>query len=121
MENNQEQPVISPDMQESALLKLCPVCKHNISKNANICPHCGGRFQSFNRKNKLVAGLLAFCLGGIGIHKFYLGQTMQGILYLLFAMTFIPTIIAFIEGIYYIAVDEDEFDKKYNNELKSLV
>ena len=40
---------------------------------------------------------------------------MQGILYLLFFWTFIPALIAFIEGIYYIAVDEDEFDKKYNN------
>ena len=115
MENNQEQPVISPDVQESTLLKLCPICKHNISKNAKTCPHCGEIFQSKNHKNKLVSGLLAFCFGGIGVHKFYLGKTMQGILYLLFFWTFIPALIAFIEGIYYIAVDEDEFDKKYNN------
>lgn len=35
-------------------------------------------------KNKVVAAVLAFFLGGIGIHKFYLGQGGMGVLYLLF-------------------------------------
>ena len=61
MENNQEQPVISPDMQESALLKQCPACKHNISKNAKTCPYCGETFRPTNYKNKIIAALFAFC------------------------------------------------------------
>jgi TM2 domain-containing membrane protein YozV len=36
-------------------------------------------------KNKVVAGLLAIFVGGLGIHKFYLGKVGQGILYLLFS------------------------------------
>lgn len=52
---------------------------------------------------KVVAGVLALLLGGIGIHKFYLGRTIQGVLFLIFSWTFIPGIIAFIEGILILA------------------
>ena len=34
-------------------------------------------------KNKVVAGILALILGGLGIHKFYLGHTTEGIIHLL--------------------------------------
>lgn len=49
-------------------------------------------------KNPTTAVLLALLLGGIGIHKFYLGQTGKGIVYLLFSWTFIPAILAFINA-----------------------
>jgi len=64
-------------------------------------------------KNKIVAGLLAIFLGGLGIHKFYLNQGLQGLIYLLFSWTFIPAIIAFIEGIVYMLMTDDDFAKKY--------
>lgn len=50
-------------------------------------------------KNNLVALLLAVFLGGLGIHKFYQGKTMQGILYLLFCWTFIPVVLSFFDGV----------------------
>jgi len=34
-------------------------------------------------KNKIVAILLCFFLGGFGIHRFYTGHTVLGIVYLL--------------------------------------
>lgn len=49
-------------------------------------------------KKPMTAILLALLLGNIGAHKFYLGQTALGILYLLFAWTTIPWIIAFFEA-----------------------
>ena len=49
--------------------------------------------------NKVVYALLALFLGGLGAHKFYSGKTFQGILYFVFSWTFIPSFIAFIEGI----------------------
>jgi TM2 domain-containing membrane protein YozV len=48
-------------------------------------------------RNRTIAALLAFFLGYLGIHKFYLGENLAGILYLLFFWTFIPGIIAFFE------------------------
>ena len=65
-------------------------------------------------KNKLTAALLAFFLGGIGVHKFYLGQTGKGILYLLFCWTGIPAFIAFIEFIIYLTMDDKAFAEKYS-------
>lgn len=49
------------------------------------------------KKSPTTAILWALFLGGIGAHKFYMGQTGLGILYLLFVWTYIPSIIAFIE------------------------
>ncbi len=51
--------------------------------------------------------LLAFFLGGIGIHKFYSGRIAAGILYLLFCWTGIPAFIAFIEFIIGICKESD--------------
>ncbi len=48
-------------------------------------------------KSEVVGVLLALFLGGFGIHRFYLGQTGAGILYLVFSWTGIPAIIGFIE------------------------
>ena len=66
-------------------------------------------------KNKTTAGLFAFFLGGIGIHKFYLNQTTAGVLYLLFSWTCIPAILAFIDAIILLTVSDDEFNAKYND------
>ena len=61
------------------------------------------------RKDKTTAGLLAIFLGGIGAHKFYLGKSGQGILYLLFCWTYIPGILGLIEGIKYLTKNERDF------------
>ena|SRR5690554_531431 len=64
-------------------------------------------------KSKIAAGLLGIFLGGLGIHKFYLGRTFQGILYLIFCWTYIPSILGFIEGIIYLVSSEEKFQNKY--------
>jgi len=64
-------------------------------------------------KSRHTAALLALLLGGIGIHKFYLGQSFQGIIYLLLCWTFIPAVISFIEGINYLMMSEQKFTQLY--------
>jgi len=66
-------------------------------------------------KSKVTAGVLAIVLGGLGIHKFYLGKIGMGILYLVFCWTGIPEIIGLIEGILYLTATEEEFQAKYVN------
>ena len=65
-------------------------------------------------RNRTIAALLAFFLGYLGIHKFYLGENLAGVLYLLFFWTFIPGIIAFFEFIGLIIMSDQAFDAKYN-------
>ena len=49
--------------------------------------------------HKVVYALLAIFLGWLGIHKFYAGKPVQGVLCILFCWTYIPAVISFIEGI----------------------
>ncbi len=63
-------------------------------------------------KSKTTAGILAILLGGLGVHKFYLGNVGMGIVYLLFCWTTIPAIIAFIEGIVYLTSSDENFQLK---------
>ena len=66
-------------------------------------------------KDKNIAAILAFPLfGGWGAHKFYLGQVGAGIVYLAFAWTLIPAIIAFFEFIILALMDRDEFNRRHN-------
>lgn len=70
-------------------------------------------------KNRVTAGLLAILLGGIGVHKFYLGKTAIGLVYLLFCWTGIPAIIGLVEGIIYLTQSDEEFRVK--QELDQVV
>lgn len=65
-------------------------------------------------KSKTTAAILALVLGGIGIHRFYLGQGGYGVLYLLFCWTFIPAAIALIDFVIFLTMDEVKFNEKYN-------
>ena len=121
---------------------LCPQCGAPVSANAAKCEYCGAAlvqqaqpqnnaaqpqtviYQTVNNanmnlpvKSKTVAGILALLLGGIGIHKFYLGQTGKGILYILFCWTYIPSILAFIEGLTILCGTDEKFMSKYNCRL----
>lgn len=86
----------------------CNKCGAQIDDEAVICPKCGcgtknyhgqsaasraGSSQSrrrddVSRKSRLVALLLCIFLGGIGVHRFYIGKIGMGILYLFTAGLF---------------------------------
>lgn len=72
-------------------------------------------------KSKVAAGLLAIFLGGLGIHKFYLGYTTQGIILLLVTILgallligpLITGVISLIEGIIYLTKSDEDFYNIY--------
>lgn len=66
-------------------------------------------------KSKTTAGLLALFLGGIGVHYFYLGKTLPGIIFLVLCWTYIPSLIALIQAIMMFTMSEEQFNEKYVN------
>jgi TM2 domain-containing membrane protein YozV len=68
------------------------------------------------RKSRSVAAVLAFSgtLTISGLHKFYLGQPLWGLLYVLLSWTPIPKVASAIEGVWYLAQDEEAFDRNFN-------
>ncbi|MCX7359755.1 MAG: NINE protein [Alphaproteobacteria bacterium] len=102
--------------------KYCHECGAVIRAKAEICPKCGvrqivasgsGLPITPSGKSKLAAALFAFFLGGLGIHKFYLGRVVWGVVYLVFCWTLIPSLIGLVEGIIYLTMSDDAFAQKY--------
>lgn len=94
--------------------KYCKDCGSLINIKAEICPKCGVRQAAVGGKSKTTAALLAIFLGGVGLHKFYLGNIGMGVLYLIFSPTLIPLIVGIVEGIQLLGMSEEAFAAKYN-------
>ena len=65
---------------------------------------------------KILAGLLAIFFGGLGIHKFILGYTKEGVIMLVLSVITcgtIGSIIGLIEGIMYLTKSDEEFYNTY--------
>ena len=96
----------------------CRDCGVVINARAEICPKCGIRQRmspTAGARTRTTAVIFAIFLGGLGVHKFYLGQAGQGVVYLLLCWTFIPAIVGFIEGIVYLSMNDEAFNAKYNS------
>ena len=71
------------------------------------------------QKDRVAAGLLAIFVGGLGIHKFYLGYNKEGIITLVISVATcgvgaaVMSVIAFIEGIIYLTKTDEDFQYTY--------
>jgi TM2 domain-containing membrane protein YozV len=65
-------------------------------------------------KSKVVAGILAILLGGLGVHHFYLGSTMAGVICLLLSCLCVGGLLGLVEGIMLLTMSDADFDAKYN-------
>ena len=101
----------------------CEECGYEFSDKAAMCPKCGAPSEFRERPQnvfirqehkRLTAMWLALFLGGIGVHKMYLGKIGQATLYLLFCWTWIPLIISVFEGFGFMAMSDADFDREYN-------
>lgn len=99
--------------------KKCPTCGHTVYLTAEICPDCGAYQNPLRSAPSGVSGrrlkviFLAFFLGSLGLHKFYLGRTAQGLLYLVFCWTLIPAIAGIFESLNYLSLSDEAFESKY--------
>lgn len=72
--------------------------------------------QPIRQENKKVlAGVLGILLGGLGVHKFVLGYTQEGIIQLVIGVCTcgIGGLIGLIEGIIYLTKTDEEFYQTY--------
>jgi TM2 domain-containing membrane protein YozV len=106
--------------------QYCFACGSKIDVRAEICPKCGVRQTPHSRSisagpNRVAACLLALFLGTLGAHKFYLGRTAVGVVYLLcgtigWFLIFPPlilSVICLVEGLTYLSYSDEEFARKY--------
>jgi len=73
-----------------------------------------------HRKSKTVAFLLTFFLGGIGAHRYYLGSIGLGLLYTIFAWTFVPILIAFME-LFLIGSYVDDYNRRQAEKIAEKI
>ena len=68
----------------------------------------------------MIAGLLAILIGSLGIHKFILGYTKEGILQIVITVVTcgVGGIIGLIEGIIYLTKSDEEFYETYQKNKK---
>ena len=71
--------------------------------------------QPAGAEKKVLAGILGLVLGSLGIHKFILGYTKEGIIQIVLTLVTcgIAGIIGFIEGIIYLTKSDEEFVATY--------
>jgi len=80
--------------------------------------------ETFTDSNKkIIAGVLAILLGGLGIHKFVLGYTKEGIIILVITCIlgvltcgfagWLMCVLGLIEGIVYLTKSDEEFYNTY--------
>ena len=70
--------------------------------------------RSRSRKIAAVLALTGTLSPIAGWHKFYLGQPLWGLVYLLLSWTPIPRAASAIEGVWYLLQNEAEFDENFN-------
>lgn len=64
---------------------------------------------------RVTAAILAFFFGWCGAHKFYLGYTQAGIIQLVISLCTggVGHTLAIVEGIIYLTMSDDQFDRTY--------
>ena len=73
-------------------------------------------------KARGVAGLLAFLVGGLGVHYFYCNKPVGGLLCILltFCTCGLFGIIILIQAIMFFMMNQDEFERKWVNSTTAM-
>ena len=123
------------------MTRYCTKCGATNDDTAQYCTTCqspltpvaGGGYQPMQSVNagamtdwkamggdkKIVAGVVAILLGSLGVHKFILGYTTEGLIMLLVTVLtcgiagVIMSVIGIVEGIIYLTKSDEEFVHTY--------
>ncbi|MCH8044882.1 MAG: NINE protein [Planctomycetes bacterium] len=122
-----------------ALGKFCQSCGSQLIVHAEICPQCGAEqlhgaaaggssatpaeIQQA-ASTKIAAGICGIFLGYLGIHKFIMGRTTEGVIMLLVSVlscgfaALVMSVIGIVEGIIYLTKSDEDFYQTYIVEEK---
>ncbi len=131
----------------SAQITKCPNCSTENSGFEAFCRTCGNMLPASYQNpmqphqgagmqappipgadKKVLAGVLGIVLGGLGIHKFVLGYTTEGVIMLVVSLlgwflcgipSIVMAIIGIVEGIMYLTKSDQEFVQTYVVNKKS--
>lgn len=80
-----------------------------------ITEHWNEPLKPREENKRILAGIFALVLGTLGVHKFILGYTKEGIIQLIIGICTcsLSGIISFIEGIIYLVKTDEEFYQTY--------
>jgi len=85
----------------------------------SVDPNALMDWKSMGGDKKLVAGILAILVGSLGVHKFILGYTTEGIIMLLVTVLtcgvfgIVMSVVGIVEGIMYLTKSDEEFVRTY--------
>lgn len=78
---------------------FCHICGERLNLVQQICIKCGSPSIIGKSKSRIAAGLLGIFLGAYGVHNFYLGHYVRGIIKIaitaFFILAYIASIIVF--------------------------
>ncbi|WP_068087969.1 TM2 domain-containing protein [Polycladidibacter stylochi] len=88
---------------------FCHTCGDVVSKKAISCPNCGAPIAGYGTKvsikKRTVAAVLCLLFGFMGMHRFYVGKNLTGLLMLLtfggfFVWAFIDFVMILVSSFY---------------------
>ena len=117
--------------------RYCTKCGAVNDDTAQYCTNCqapltapvGGGYQPMQSVNqgamtdwkamgadkKITAGICAILVGWLGVHKFILGYTTEGVIQLVLGILTcgLTNIISIVEGVIYLTKSDEEFVRTY--------
>jgi TM2 domain-containing membrane protein YozV len=90
----------------------------------SVSPNALTDWKSMGADKKLVAGILAILVGSLGVHKFILGYTTEGVIMLLVTVLtcgiagVVMSIVGIVEGIMYLTKSDEDFVRTYIQDKK---
>lgn len=124
-------PVAPRPARSVVVTKFCYACGAEVDARAEVCPRCGvrqpeapfrlGRRSRGGDKSKGGATLLALLFGGVGGHRFYLGQWKIGLVMLAFCWTFLPALVGVVDFVRLAFMSDRRFAELYGRQPPPLL